>query len=73
MPEIKDKIKHVLEKHPEGLTIVEISGLINSHRHTASKYLLVLEAEGNIVARRLGPVSLWYLKKHYNPQRRSSK
>jgi predicted transcriptional regulator len=59
---IKKDIVKVLEKHPEGLTIQDLSKLIGAHRHTITKYVLVLEAVDIIYRRRVGSATLHYLK-----------
>ena len=62
---LKKIIVQVLEKHPEGLTIVELSRILSSHRQTITKYVLVLEAQNVIYRRSVGSATLHYLVKHY--------
>lgn len=60
---IEKKIIKVLSKHPEGITIVGISRKIGVHRNTVSKYIFGLVRGGVATQRRIGVVSLCYLKK----------
>jgi DNA-binding transcriptional ArsR family regulator len=62
---IKDKIVEILEKHPEGLTIQQLSEIIGAHRQTITKYVLWLEGAGIVFRRRIGSVTLQYLKKQF--------
>jgi predicted transcriptional regulator len=61
--DFKSRIIEVLKKYPEGLTIQDISKILKAHRQTVSKYILVLEAVGLVYRRRIGPITLNYLKK----------
>jgi len=60
---LKKQIVEILRVHPEGLTILDLSRIIGSHRQTITKYVLVLEATGVIYRRRVGSATLNYLKK----------
>jgi DNA-binding IclR family transcriptional regulator len=60
---LKDKILKLLEKHEEGLTITDVSKLLDIHYTTSSKYLAVLEAEGKVVHRMIGMAKLFKLRK----------
>ena len=62
---LKRKIIDILRKHPEGLTILELSRLLEAHRQTVSKYVLVLETAGKISKRIIGSAKLLYLKEHF--------
>lgn len=62
---LKKKIAKVLEKHPEGLTIQDLTDILGSHRQTITKYVLVLEAKGTIYRRIIGSASLHYLKSKF--------
>jgi DNA-binding IclR family transcriptional regulator len=42
---IKDKILKLLQKQKEGLTITDVTNILQIHYSTSSKYLAVLEAE----------------------------
>ena len=64
--ELKEKIVEIIKKHPEGLTATEISKILGLHRHTATKYILVLEAIDIVYRRRVGSATLHYIKKNYN-------
>ncbi len=59
----RERIIDTLEKHPEGLTTVEIAKLIDSHRHTVTKYVFLLLGEGIIQQRQVGTAKLCYLKR----------
>lgn len=63
---IKEDIINILKDHPEGLTAQELSKIIGAHRHTVTKYILVLEEAGLIYRRRVGSATLHYLKNDYN-------
>jgi predicted transcriptional regulator len=62
---LKEDIIKVIKKHPEGLTATEISKVLGYHRHTITKYILVLEAVGIIYRRRVGSATLHYITNHY--------
>ena len=62
---LKKKILNYLKTHPEGITIQDLSETLDAHRQTVAKYVLVLEATGEIVVRRVGAVSLCYLKETF--------
>ncbi|HLC39881.1 MAG TPA: helix-turn-helix domain-containing protein [archaeon] len=57
----KERIEEILAKHPEGLSIAEISRLLGAHRHTVTKYIQFLMGAGVIYQRDLGTVKLHYL------------
>jgi DNA-binding IclR family transcriptional regulator len=56
------KIMEALETHPEGLTILDLANEAGINRLTASKYILVLAAEGQILQRKVGSAKLCYKK-----------
>lgn len=60
---IDKRIIRALSKHPEGITIVDISKEIEVHRNTVSKYVFALVREGVVTQRRIGVVSICYLSK----------
>ena len=60
---IKDRIKRVLQEHPEGVHILGIARLVGSHRHTVTKYIHELMGAGTIYQRDLGTIKLCYLSK----------
>jgi predicted transcriptional regulator len=62
---LKKKIIEILKYHPEGLTIQDLSKILKVHRQTVTKYVLVLEATGMIYRRRIGAVTLHYLKEKF--------
>ena len=57
------KILDVLSKHPEGITIIDISKKTNVHRNTISKYIFALSKTGIVKQRKVGVASLCYLEK----------
>jgi DNA-binding IclR family transcriptional regulator len=59
----KERILESIRKHPEGLTILNIAEVTGINRITASKYILVLVAEGEIIQRSVGTAKLCYIKK----------
>jgi hypothetical protein len=70
----KEHIEKVLSKHPEGLSIHEISRFVGAHRHTITKYIHELIGSGVIHQRDLGIVKLHYLTKHFNqPEKENEK
>jgi DNA-binding IclR family transcriptional regulator len=60
---VEERIVEALKENPEGLTIVEVAKKLKIHRHTASKYIYGLARAGVIRQRKLGVVSLCYLKR----------
>ena len=52
-PERKEKILDLLKQN-DGLTITDISKLLEIHPSTASKYLAVMEAERSVVCKHIG-------------------
>jgi len=61
--DIENKIIKFLSKHPEGVTIADISREIGIHRNTVSKYIFGLVKEGVVNQRRIGVVSICSLSK----------
>ena len=59
---IKEEIIRILESHPEGLTIQNLSDWIGVSRHTVIKYIFELKGSGVIYRRRVGSATLHYLK-----------
>jgi len=66
----KERIEEALSKHPEGLSIAEISRLIGAHRHTITKYIHELIGAGVIYQRDLGTVKLHYISKKFPEKER---
>jgi DNA-binding IclR family transcriptional regulator len=60
--EMPEMIMEALETHPEGLTILGLASTAGINRLTASKYVLVLAAEGLIFQRKVGSAKLCYKK-----------
>ena len=63
--DIKKNIMDLLKKKTYGLTIEDVSQILDINRATASKYLFALEAERVIVARPVGKAKLHYLKSKF--------
>lgn len=62
---LKENIIEILRKHPEGLTVHDLSEMIGAHRQTITKYIIVLEDGGIIYRRRVGSATLHYITNHY--------
>jgi len=60
--QIKKSIVDTLNKHSEGLTILDISKQIGVHRHTGTKYVYELIGAGLILIREIGRAKVCYLK-----------
>jgi DNA-binding IclR family transcriptional regulator len=59
----KSEILELLKKvYPDGLTIKENAQMLGVSRTTASKYVVVLEAEGKIICRRVSRAKLCRIK-----------
>ncbi|MCK5474473.1 MAG: helix-turn-helix transcriptional regulator [Candidatus Aenigmarchaeota archaeon] len=56
------RIMMVLTGNAFGQTIEETANAIGVSRATASKYLAVLEAKGQIISRPVGKAKLYYLR-----------
>ena len=61
----RNSIAATLKEHPEGLTIEDLSKILKSHRQTVTKYILWLEGANVIYRRRIGAVTLHYMKKDW--------
>ncbi len=59
--EITKKIKDLLKKNPQGLSITEIVGTINVNRNTAGRYLENLLVSGQVELRRFGMAKIYML------------
>ncbi len=59
---IEQEIVKILEDNSDGLTINQVSEKANLYRATASKYLMLLEAQGVVQVREIGPAKLYILK-----------
>ncbi|HKZ45101.1 MAG TPA: helix-turn-helix domain-containing protein, partial [archaeon] len=65
---IEKKIIDTLSRHPEGLTIVDISREIQVHRNTVSKYIFALVRSNVVTQRRIGVVSICHLSNVTKPE-----
>ena len=59
--EIRNRIIELIRDRDDGLTITEISKILNIHYTTASKYLAVMEAEKKVRRRNIGMAKLFIL------------
>jgi DNA-binding IclR family transcriptional regulator len=60
---IEDDILKLLEKHPEGMTITNISKALNTPRQTVSKYVYALISRELIEQREVGRAKVCFLKR----------
>jgi len=61
----KDLIYELLNKHPEGLMLTQISNLLHISKITASIHIAELIGSGEVIVRHVGNANLHYLKKYY--------
>jgi len=61
--DITARIKGVLEKHPEGLSITDLVGSLNVNRNTAGRYLENMLLSGQVEMRRFGMAKIYTLTK----------
>lgn len=62
---IKEKIKHVLLKHPEGVHLLGLAELVGAHRHTVTKYVHELIGAGIVCQKEIGTVKICYLSPEF--------
>ena len=67
---LKRKIVDILRDHPEGLTIQQLSKQTGAHRQTIRSYLQWLQGADIVYQRRIGAVTLNYLKKNWERLRK---
>jgi len=58
---VRDRVLNILKKHPEGLTIKDISIEVGMTRHAVTKYIYQLLGEKLIRQREVGTAKLCYL------------
>jgi predicted transcriptional regulator len=58
---IKEAIKEVLLKHPEGVHLLGLAKLVGAHRHTVTKYVHELIGAGIICQKEIGTVKICQL------------
>jgi DNA-binding IclR family transcriptional regulator len=63
--DLKKAIIELLQKHPEGLTIQQISNELKISRITATKYIHELIGAEIVYQRKVGKAKLCYLKHKY--------
>jgi PAS domain S-box-containing protein len=61
--QVTARIKEVLEKHPEGLSITDLVRSVDINRNTAGRYLENLLLSGQVEMRRFGMAKLYTLTK----------
>ena len=61
---LEEKILEVLKENPEGLTITDIAKKVGANRNTVSKYIFGLVKADKVSQRRVGVVSICYLKEY---------
>ncbi len=61
--EVTARIKEVLEKHPEGLSITDLVRSVDINRNTAGRYLENLLLSGQVEMRRFGMAKMYTLAK----------
>ncbi|MFA5267039.1 MAG: PAS domain S-box protein [Methanoregula sp.] len=61
--EITARIREVLEKHPEGLSITDLVKFVDINRNTAGRYLENLLLSGQVEMRRFGMAKMYSLAK----------
>jgi PAS domain S-box-containing protein len=61
--QVTARIKEVLEKHPEGLSITDLVKSVDINRNTAGRYLENLLLSGQVEMRRFGMAKLYRLAK----------
>ena len=59
---MRERLLAKLKKHPEGLTIIELSEALGITRQTAGKYVFGLISEDIVKVRKVGPAKLCFLK-----------
>jgi len=60
---IRERIIDTLKKHPNGLTILDISKIIGVNRNTATKYIYELSGAGIIEHRKISTAKVCFLSK----------
>jgi DNA-binding IclR family transcriptional regulator len=60
---IEEDILKLLEKHPEGMTIMHISKALNTPRQTISKYVYALISRDLVEQREVGRAKVCFLKR----------
>ena len=61
--EITARIREVLEKHPDGLSITDLVESVDINRNTAGRYLENLLLSGQVEMRRFGMAKMYTLAK----------
>ncbi|MGA2161259.1 MAG: PAS domain S-box protein [Methanoregula sp.] len=55
------RIKEEIEKHPEGLSITDIAGLLGINRNSVAKYMDILQIQGSVDGRKRGTSKVYYI------------
>ncbi|MEM5853468.1 MAG: helix-turn-helix domain-containing protein [Candidatus Aenigmatarchaeota archaeon] len=61
--DLKARIMKILERHQEGITILDISKILGVNRNTVTKYIYELSGAGMITQRKVGTAKLCFLAK----------
>ncbi len=61
--DITERIREVLEKHPEGISITDLVRSVDVNRNTAGRYLETLLHSGQVEMRRFGMAKMYSLTK----------
>jgi len=64
MDEHKEEISRIrdeLERHPEGMSISDIAGLLHLNRNSVAKYMDILQIQGRVDGRKRGTSKVYYL------------
>lgn len=63
-----ERIQELLKKSPEGLSIKEISALLEMNRNSVAKYLDILQAQGSATTRRVGTSKIFHFSRRLPEQ-----
>ena len=55
------RIRDELERHPEGMSISDIAGLLHLNRNSVAKYMDILQIQGRVDGRKRGTSKVYYL------------
>ena len=61
LSKISSQIIKLLKANKDGLTIKKISQKLGIYRSTASKYLLILERDGVVNSKKVGPAKIYFI------------
>jgi Transcriptional regulator len=64
--DVDEKLLEVLKQNAYGLTISELSKILNINRITLSKHLEILKERGYLNYRVVGKAKIWYINEDVN-------